>query len=158
MQRWRLVYVCSGNCCRSPLAEALTRQIAGERFEVASCGVAPAGYIHPLTLETLAARGCSANGLASKGTAELADASFDLAITLCEQAALCCPEPVNARVRSTWPLPDPSQVDGPPEAQLEACMRIADRMALKVQQLTALVADPMPIDVLQQRIDAIADL
>lgn len=62
----KLLYTCTHNACHSLLNEAITRELAGDRIQVASAGSSPAGRIHPLTLEYLQGFGYSTEGLYSK--------------------------------------------------------------------------------------------
>ena len=62
----RVLFVCIGNSCRSPMAEAVARQIASDVMEVASAGLAPLGFVAELTLRTLVANGYTEAGLSSK--------------------------------------------------------------------------------------------
>lgn len=67
----KVLFICVGNACRSPMAEAIARRSASDVIEAASAGLAPMGSVAVLTKRTLEANGCSAEGLASKGiTAE----------------------------------------------------------------------------------------
>ena len=64
-QRTRVLFVCVGNACRSPMAEAIARYDAADVMEASSAGLSPLGYIADLTKETLMKNGYSANGLTS---------------------------------------------------------------------------------------------
>src|SRR5437016_8249876 len=65
-KKLRVLFVCLGNSCRSPMAEAIARQLAPDLWEVTSGGLTPLGYIAEPTLETLAKNNVPAEGLASK--------------------------------------------------------------------------------------------
>ena len=67
MPKPKVLFICLGNCCRSIMAEALARHRCGDRWEVASAGINPLGFVAPETLKVLAEMGVSVAGLHSKG-------------------------------------------------------------------------------------------
>jgi len=109
-----VLFVCTHNACRSILAEAITRALAGPRIRVASAGSDPAGRVHPLTIEFLQAAGYPIGGLHSKGLSELGDFEPDVVITVCDSAASeACPVWLAGdAIRIHWSLPDPSHLRG----------------------------------------------
>lgn len=80
--RTRVLFVCIGNSCRSPMAEAIARKVASDVMEVASAGLAPLGYVAELTTRTLEANGYSAEGLSSKPIAREAWNKADLIVNM----------------------------------------------------------------------------
>lgn len=113
----RVLFVCTANSARSLMAEALLRDMAGDRFEVASAGTEPTSP-HPMALQVLQEAGISTDGLHSKRLADVQGSYWDYVITLCEKAAhecgtLCQPaqpiawdfaDPVPANRRATFAL------------------------------------------------------
>ena len=102
-----LLFVCIGNCCRSPMAEAIARQLGGDRVVARSAGLAPAGFIADPTLSTLKRLGYQVEGLHSKGLDAIDTSDIDVAVSLVGgeiHHALGC-GPHTRRVH--WPLPDP---------------------------------------------------
>jgi arsenate reductase len=109
----KILFVCTHNACRSVLAEVLTRSIAGNRLDAASAGSHPAGRIHPLTLEHLAAAGYDTAGLRSKSFEDVRDFDPDIVITVCDSAAKeSCPVWLGSAIKAHWGLPDPSHLQG----------------------------------------------
>ena len=158
MGKRTVLFLCTGNCCRSPLAEAILRHVAGDRFEVLSAGSAPTGFIHPLTLATLAAMGISADGLESKSWREYTGRHVDLVITVCDQAAQeTCPVYPGSGLKVHWPLPDPSFYPGDAGDKLRLCRLIAERLMFKAERLSRLDFESGP-GRLQPDLDALADL
>ncbi|SET58244.1 ArsR family transcriptional regulator [Marinobacter segnicrescens] len=104
----RVLFVCTANSARSLMAEALLRDMAGDRFEVASAGTDPATP-HPMALQVLEEAGVSTEGLRSKRLASLQDQPWDYVITLCEKAANECGEVCQPAQRIAWDFPDPAQ-------------------------------------------------
>ena len=105
----KLLFLCTHNACRSILAEAITRKIAGNRLVVASAGSHPAGRVHPLTLKHLQQRNYSIEGLTSQSWDDLKDFEPDIVITVCDSAAgETCPLWFGDAVKAHWGLPDPT--------------------------------------------------
>lgn len=78
----RVLFVCIGNACRSPMGEAIARQDAADVIESSSAGLYPMGMIPEMTQATLDRNGYSADGLRSKGMREIAAEHIDLVINL----------------------------------------------------------------------------
>ncbi len=85
----RVLVLCTGNSCRSVMAEALFNHLGGGDVVAFSAGSQPAGYVHPKSIETLKAHGIEAGTPRSKSWDEFAGQSFDLVVTVCDQAAAC---------------------------------------------------------------------
>jgi protein-tyrosine-phosphatase len=116
----KVLFICLGNSCRSIMAEALARHRCGDRWEAASAGVNPLGFVAPETLEVLAEIGVNPKGLRSKGLGEFDLAEYRLLINLSNHSL---PERLSSagavRVLSR-PVPDPYGCD------LEAYRRSRD--------------------------------
>jgi arsenate reductase len=103
----RALFLCTGNSCRSQLAEALVRARLGESWEVFSAGIRPAGYVHPLVLEVLKEIGIKHAGR-SKSMEEFRGQPFDLVVTVCDDAAENCPVWLGQGQRTHVGFPDPA--------------------------------------------------
>ncbi len=136
--RKTVLFICTGNACRSQMAEALLRHTAGEKFEALSAGTRPAGFVHPLALKTLESMGVSTAGLESKHVEELTDRPINIAITVCDNAAAECPPTLAADIQAHWALPDPSFYQGTEEERLEFCGSVAERILKKIRGLAKL--------------------
>src|SRR5512134_4032687 len=86
----RVLFLCSGNSCRSQMAEAIVNARLGEAWQVYSAGTIPAGYVHPKALAALAEIGIQHQGV-SKSVEQFRDVPFDLVVTVCDSAAEECP-------------------------------------------------------------------
>lgn len=102
----RVLFVCTANSARSLMAEALLRNLAGDRFEVASAGTGPTRP-HPMALQVLEESGIAAGDLHSKGLADLQGQNWDYVITLCEKAAKECVPVCQPAQQIAWDFPDP---------------------------------------------------
>jgi Protein-tyrosine-phosphatase len=109
----KVLVLCTGNSCRSVMAEALINQLGRGRYRAWSAGSHPAGYVHPKSIETLQRHGIDHDQPRSKSWDEFVHRSFDLVITVCDQAAgESCPLfPGNAK-KLHWSTPDPAKASG----------------------------------------------
>lgn len=108
----RILVLCTGNSCRSILAEALFRQLAGDRVAVESAGSQPAGYLNPRTIQVLDEAGIEHGWARSKSINEFLDQEFDHVLTVCDDAAEACPVFPGPAVRTHWSIPDPARATG----------------------------------------------
>src|SRR3954468_23152928 len=87
----RVLFLCTGNSCRSQMAEGLLRRLAGDDFEVYSAGTRPAAVVHPLAVEVMAESGIDLTGHRPKHVRELLGMRFHRVITVCDNANEDCP-------------------------------------------------------------------
>ncbi|MCC5797507.1 MAG: arsenate reductase ArsC [Methylophaga sp.] len=133
----KLLFLCTHNACRSQLAEALTRHLAGPEIEVASAGSQPSSELHPLTLKILSERQIDHSGLYCKSWDQLADFEPDIVITVCDQAAgESCPVWFGKAVKAHWGLPDPSRIDDP-EQQNKIVSHVMETLNKRISRLLA---------------------
>lgn len=105
--------LCTGNSCRSVMAEALINHLGRGRYLASSAGSVPAGYVHPKSIETLQRHGIDSGQPRSKSWDECAARSFDLVITVCDQAAgETCPLFPGSPKKLHWSTPDPAKATG----------------------------------------------
>ncbi len=158
MARRTLLFICTGNCCRSQMAEAIARQVASDDFDVFSCGADPAGFVHPVALRALELMGISAVGLESKGWEQFLHRNIDIAITVCDSAHSVCPSFPGGGYKAHWPLVDPSFLPGSDDERIAYACRLAERLKLKIERLAAIDLDNLGREAIEQELDALADL
>jgi arsenate reductase len=108
-----VLVLCTGNSCRSIMAEALINDLGRDRYRAWSAGSVPAGYVHSKSIETLRRHGIDPGQPRSKSWNECAAQSFDLVITVCDQAAgESCPLFPGTPKKLQWSMPDPAKVTG----------------------------------------------
>lgn len=90
LPRLRILFLCTGNSCRSQMAEAWARSLHGDRFEAYSAGTSP-GRLDPRAVRVMAEAGVDISRQRSKGLEELAGTTFDCVITVCDAASEACP-------------------------------------------------------------------
>ena len=111
-----VLVLCTGNSCRSIMAEALINQLGTDRYHAVSAGSKPAGYVHPKSLETLRRNDINPGEPTSKPWDQFTDQRFDFVITVCDQAANeSCPNFLGPCERLHWSIPDPAHVIGSDE-------------------------------------------
>ena len=106
----KVLFLCTGNSCRSQMAEAIVNYRLGETWEAVSAGTKPAGYVHPKALEALAEIEIQHTGR-SKLADEFKGVDFDLVVTVCDSAAEECPLWLGKGKRVHHSFPDPAKTD-----------------------------------------------
>ena len=153
-----VLFLCTGNSCRSQMAEALLRHIGGDGFLVLSAGSHPAGFIHPLAIQALGALDVPMEGQASKGWDEFTQTPLDVVITLCDAAAAeTCPVWRGSPITTHWSLPDPSYYLGTGEERVAFAVRVAERLRTKIQGLIDLDWSMTPDDV-KRRLEFLGEI
>lgn len=128
-----VLVLCTGNSCRSVMAEALINHMCEEEYHAMSAGSFPAGYVHPKSIETLKRHGVDAGEPRSKSWDEFTDQNLDLVITVCDEAAAeTCPVFPGNYEKKHWSTPDPAKAEGTDEdierAFDEAYLMLKDRI------------------------------
>ena len=126
--RQNVLFLCTGNSCRSHLAEGILRAAAGDVVEVASAGSKPAGYVHPLAIRAMQEIGLDISGHHSKHLSEFLERPVRTVITVCGNADQACsmfPGQVN---RYHWGFDDPAHATGTEEEQMAVFRRVRDEI------------------------------
>lgn len=124
----RVLVLCTGNSCRSVMAEALFNHWGNGDIEAVSAGSNPAGYVHPKSIEALQRHGINPGSPRSKSWDEFAGQSFDLVVTVCDAAAAeSCPVFLGAAKKLHWSTPDPAKARGT-DAEIDAAFDEAFNM------------------------------
>ncbi|MEJ2681773.1 MAG: arsenate reductase ArsC [Gammaproteobacteria bacterium] len=108
-----ILVLCTGNSCRSIMAEALINALGQKRYRACSAGSKPVGHVHPKSIETLMRHGIDVGEPYSKSWNEFEGEHFDFVITVCDQAANeSCPICFGKHKKLHWGMPDPAKVQG----------------------------------------------
>ena len=127
----RVLILCTGNSARSQMAEGLLRNIAGDKFDVESAGVAPS-HVRPEAIEAMREIDIDISNHRSKSVDEFIAQQFDYIITVCDNAKESCPVfPSNAE-RIHWSFDDPAVALGTHEEKLSEFRRVRDEIANKL--------------------------
>lgn len=106
----KVLFLCTGNSCRSQMAEAIVNARMGGEWQAVSAGTKPAGYVHPKALTALSEIGIQHNGR-SKLADEFKGTDFDLVVTVCDSAAEECPVWLGKGKKVHHSFPDPALTD-----------------------------------------------
>lgn len=139
-----ILFLCTGNSCRSILAEAIFNHLAPAGWKAMSAGSQPSGQVHPRSLALLAREGLPTEGLHSKSWDPLPMAP-DVLVTVCASAAgETCPVYLGPVLRTHWGVQDPAHASGS-DAEIDAAFRAAYRiLRARIEAFLAL-----PLDALQ---------
>ena len=107
-----VLVLCTGNSCRSHMAEGILRAAAGDMLDVRSAGSQPAGYVHPQAIAALAEIGIDISSHTSKHMNEFLDRQVETVITVCGNADQACPMFPGQVNRHHWPFDDPAHATG----------------------------------------------
>lgn len=142
MAKSNVLFLCTGNSCRSQMAEAWLRYLAGDRFEVFSAGIAPKP-IHPFTYRVMAEVGLDLVGHTSKLVSDLhIPGDLDYLITVCDDADKNCPVGlVKARQRMHWSLEDPAAAGGSEAERLAKFREVRDLIQKRIHDWLSSSAD-----------------
>ncbi len=130
----RVVFLCTGNSCRSQMAEGFLRQYGKDDFEVYSAGISPVG-VNPLAVKVMKEAGVDISAQTSDPIDMDIVAEADMLITLCGGARESCPViPLKVEKRH-WPLEDPAEAEGSKEEILDKFREVRDEIKELVKQL-----------------------
>lgn len=141
-----VLFLCTGNSCRSILGEATFNHLAPAGWTAMSAGSKPAGYVHPRSLALLARVGISTEGYVSKSWDSL-PATPDIVITVCSSAAgETCPAYLGPVLRTHWGVEDPAHATGT-EEEIDAAFMTAYRiLRARIEAFLALPLNELESD------------
>ncbi len=127
-----MLFLCTGNSCRSQMAEGWLRQLGGDRYEVFSAGLETHG-VNPRAVQVMAEAGVDIAGHTSTAVDEHRGEDFDLLVTVCGAAEESCPVFLgNVAERRHWPFDDPAAASGSEEEILAVFRRVRDEIRARV--------------------------
>ena len=138
--RKRVLILCTGNSARSQMAEGLLRHLAGNRFEVASAGVAPT-RVRPEAITVMREIGVDISQQHSKSVDEFAGQEFDYVITVCDNANEQCPVFPGKTERIHWSFDDPAAAEGDEESRRAVFRRVRDEILDRLRNFTGVAID-----------------
>ncbi len=155
-----VLMLCTGNSCRSILAEATFNHLAPAGWRALSAGSKPAGYVHPRSLALLAREGITTDGYFSKSWDDL-PVTPDIVISVCGNAANeVCPAYLGPVLRSHWGVDDPAHATGT-DAEIDAAFMVAYRiLRSRIEAFLTLPLDTLKHDgaALKAEMDRIASI
>jgi len=123
-----ILILCTGNSCRSHLAEGILRRAGGDLFNVHSAGSKPAGHVHPLAIRVMDEMGIDISAHRSKPLGEFLSQKVDTVITVCGNVDQACPVFPGQVNRHHWPFDDPARAVGSEEEILAVFRRVRDEI------------------------------
>jgi arsenate reductase len=123
-----VLILCTGNSCRSHLAEGILRAVAGDILDVASAGSKPAGYVHPLAIRVMQEIQIDVSGHTSKHMNDFMSRPVETVITVCGNADQACPIFPGQVNRHHWPFADPAHATGTEEQQLAVFRQVRNEI------------------------------
>ena len=137
MDKPLVLILCTGNSCRSHIAEGIMRAAAGDLFRVASAGSKPAGYVHPLSIKAMQEIGIDISGHHSKHLNEFLNQDVETVVTVCGNADQVCPMFPGQVNRYHWGFDDPAHAPGTEEEQMVFFRRVRDQIRLVMEAYAA---------------------
>jgi len=132
-----ILILCTGNSCRSHLAEGILQNALGNDFRVASAGSKPAGYVHPLAIKAMSEIDINISGHHSKHLDEFLTDDVETVITVCGNADQACPMFPGQMNRHHWPFDDPAHAAGTEDEQMAVFRRVRDEIQRVFQAYAA---------------------
>lgn len=132
-----ILILCTGNSCRSHMAEGILRRAAGDLLDVQSAGSRPAGYVHPQAIAVMREIGIDISDHRSKHMDEFLNQKVDTVITVCGNADQACPMFPGQVHRHHWGFDDPAHATGTEEEVLAEFRRVRDQIRLVFEAYAA---------------------
>lgn len=133
----RVLILCTGNSCRSQMAEALWNEVGQGEWQAFSAGSNPAGYVHRLAVKAMDELGIDLSGHRSKHLNEFQGELFDLVVTVCDSAKESCPFFPGAKEMLHWPFVDPAHAEGTDDEKLVVFKKVRNQIRQKIEKYLA---------------------
>ena len=130
MQKSQVLILCTGNSCRSQMAEGIVRHLYGESCDVFSAGTHPS-FVHPTALKVLAEIGIDGSSQESTSVNEFQSKPMDIVVTVCDAAKENCPVFFNSAKQLHWSFSDPAAIEGSEDYILNGFRTIRDEILVK---------------------------
>ncbi len=127
----KVLFLCTGNSCRSQMAEAIVNARLGDTWQACSAGTKPAGYVHLKAIAALSEIGIQHNGR-SKLAEEYRDVDFDVVVTVCDSAAEECPVWIGKGKRRHHSFPDPAKAEGTDEQVMNVFRAVRNQIEQEI--------------------------
>ncbi|MCH9654577.1 MAG: arsenate reductase ArsC [Planctomycetes bacterium] len=129
----RVLILCTGNSCRSQMAEELWETLGAGEWQAESAGSKPSGYVHPLAIQAMQELEIDLNANTSKSLDQFKDQPFDLVVTVCDNAKESCPVFSGATETLHWPFDDPADATGSDDEKMHMFRRVRDEIKAKIE-------------------------
>jgi len=136
-----VLFLCTGNSCRSQMAEGWLRHLAGDRFTAHSAGLQPS-TVNPLAIAVMREVGIDISGHHSKDVVSFLGGYFPFLVTVCDRAKGACPIFPGVSFREHWPIDDPALGTGSEENRLRVFRAVRDEIGERVRGFIERQAKP----------------
>ena len=130
----QVLVLCTGNSCRSQMAERLFSLLSKNEWIGVSAGSQPAGYVHPKAIEVMKELGVDLSDGVSEHVSVYSDHMFDLVVTVCDKAAASCPSFGGQTRHLHWPFDDPADATGTDEEILKEFRCVREQISDRIKQ------------------------
>jgi arsenate reductase len=131
----RVLFLCTGNSCRSQMAEGMVNHYLAGEWAADSAGTEPAGYVHPMAVQVMDELGIDISGQVSKSTALFRGVAYDLVVTVCDDAAENCPVWLGQGRKLHVGFFDPAQATGTQAERLAVFRQVRDEIQSRILAL-----------------------
>ncbi len=131
----RVLFLCTGNSCRSQMAEGLLKHLSKDQFNVFNAGLEPS-VVNPNAVKVMKEIGIDISYFVSKDVSQFIEQPFDFVITVCDNANEHCPYFPGEVKRIHWSFQDPATVTGTEEKVLAVFRKVRNQIKEKIKLLT----------------------
>ena len=132
----KVLFVCTGNSCRSQMAEGLLRHYGKDKFEVFSAGL-ETSYVHPLAIKAMAESGIDITNQYSKTVNEFQGQNFSYVITVCDGAKELCPVFPGKYNAIHWSIEDPASAEGTENERMKVFRRVRQNILERINNFVS---------------------
>jgi arsenate reductase len=129
----KVLVLCTGNSCRSQMAEAFWNSLGEGAWHAVSAGSDPAGYVHPMAIAAMGEVGIDISANKSKHVDQFVGEPFDVVLTVCSNAQANCPVFPGSVEALHWPFDDPAYATGTEEEKMAAFRAIRDQIRATIR-------------------------
>jgi len=133
----RVLILCTGNSCRSQMAEFIWNHLGEGDWVAESAGSNPAGYVHPLAIAVMKELDQDLSNATSKHVDQFLDQPIDLVVTVCDGAKESCPTLPRVAEAFHWPFFDPADAEGSEEEQMQVFREVRDEIRTRIEHYLA---------------------
>ena len=132
MNKKQVLFLCTGNSCRSQMVEGLVNHYLGDEWQAYSAGTDPSGYVHPLAVDAMSELDIDISQNLSKSVDEFRHTDFDLVVTVCDDAAENCPVWLGPERVVHVSFPDPAKAEGADIERFAVFQRVRDDIGVRI--------------------------
>ena len=128
----KIIFICTGNACRSQIAEGIMRQLAGDKFDVFSAGSHPS-LVHPMSIKVMKEIGINITSHTSDPISNFLSENINIVVTVCDNADKVCPVFPGKVERIHWSIKDPFKGWGSDPDDLDNFTRTRDDLVERIK-------------------------